>query len=170
MPLRIIRLWKCIKWAIIVNSLKTIIVFYEIISNDNDVWPSLPIKRWTSIYLTVSVNDYAVFLTFCSPQWPKHEQHHWASSICIQGLPLSGRTVSTCLLFPLSMKYLLSAMLTWGPGLMIRTWVFEFVLQSSQHRCTTCPSSQRKKISKALREVTNHSPLMSWTRAVIQVQ
>ena len=35
-----IRLWKCIKWSIIVNSLKTTIVFYEIISNDNGVTQS----------------------------------------------------------------------------------------------------------------------------------
>lgn len=33
---------------------------------------------------------------FLFPQWPEHEQHHWASSIRIQKLPLSRRTVSTC--------------------------------------------------------------------------
>lgn len=35
------------------------------------------------------------------PQWPKHEQHHWASSVCVQKLPLSRGTVSTCPSFSL---------------------------------------------------------------------
>lgn len=61
--------------------------------------------------------------------------------------------------FLLLMMYLLCTMLTWGPGFMICTWIFEFVLQNTQYRCTTCPSSQLEKISAALREVTNPSPL-----------
>lgn len=57
----------------------------------------------------------------------------------------------------LLMIYLLCTMLTWG--LMICTWECEIVLQSTQYRCTPCPSSQLKKISAALRQVTNHSTI-----------
>lgn len=104
-------------------------------------------------------------LFFSFPQRPEHEQHHWASSICIQELPLSGRTVSTCRFSPNDVFMLYSVDMRAGPyDMHLVIWVCTAAHSMGP---SPCPS-QLLMISTVLLSVRNHSPFIKWSRAIIK--